>query len=526
KRSINLFSTFFLDSFSKLIVARSTNKSSNLLEIDLFNRQKKPKTYDINFLKHYSKSDSTLTIEDSDNYQIIEIDVRTFDEENYFTNETSNSICDAYLYLNYESKCFKTIYLDLNEEKNGLDYKILNQIEFDKQRIDSISGSNLIRGECALLTNHGNVLLANELTSNEYNMNKIAQNIEPKFYSNSGFKKVSFGSQPRLFVYTDYSQIMNIDSRIKSSLNLISKEIFTSLSSYLEPNELISQMNIVKNDYNNYLVCCSKTLMLIDERYSKHPLLSWKHFMKTTPRLISNTNLNSNRNLIICSDTNELYMYQYCKKENQAPKGCEFDKKLNRPIDIMKKLPDCYDKRLDRYLKNRLNSPILSIDLLRYNDSCAVFQFLENQDLYYQGFKLFDSQKEKKISNEYELGIYQNWTDSFQKIAIPEKTHLVKNISMNDSDLDEYVQKFSELIENDTFINFCTINEKFCQTCTVNSINDSSQECSKCPRINKERSMPKANLEKNLKWLDEINIQKFDESSNNFTKKLLNIWHN
>lgn len=356
-----------------MVMARATNKGKNLLEIDLYEEKKTKCSNSINFLNNYSKK-NTLFIEDFENYDIMQIDVRTFDEENYFSNKSSNSVIDAHLYLNYENKAFKTFYLKLNEE-NNLEYKILNQLDFEKQSIINISGSSLIRGECAILTNQGNVYLSNELTSNEYNLNKIAQYICPKFLSEQNFRKIEIGSQPRQFIYSDYSQILSIDSRIKTKLNLISKEIFNPIGNYVDQNELICQTNVVSNDYNKHLICCSKTLLLIDERFTKQPLLSWKHFLKYPSQFLFNVDLETERNIAICSDSNDIYMYQYSSKIDGVPKAFEFDRKIDKPLDIMHNL-NSFDKRLHRFIENRLSKSLISLDLLPYKNSFAIFEVI------------------------------------------------------------------------------------------------------------------------------------------------------
>lgn len=368
---MQLVSSFFLNSYSNMVIARATNKDKNLIEIDLYQQNEPICSNDANFVKNFRKK-NTIEIEDCENYDLIQIDARTFDEDNYFKNKSVNSAIDAHLFLNYENKAFKTIYLSLNEE-NNLQYKILNQLDFERQSIVNISGSSLIRAECAILTDQGNVYLSNEFTSNEYNLTKIAQNIGPKFKSVENFKKIEFGSQPRQFIYSDYSQVLSIDSRLRSKLNFISREILDPAGKFLEQNELVCQTNVVCNDYNKHLICCSKTLLLIDERFAKKPLLSWKHFLKSSTQYLLNVSLESSRNIVICSDSNSVYLYQFSNKLDGVPKAFEFDRKIDIPLDIIGKLEN-YDKRYGRIIENRLNKPLISLDLMQYKNSFVIFE--------------------------------------------------------------------------------------------------------------------------------------------------------
>ncbi|RMZ92981.1 TATA box-binding -associated factor RNA polymerase I subunit C isoform X2, partial [Brachionus plicatilis] len=405
--SMKLISSCFLNSYSNMVIARATNKDINALEIDLY-QQNEPKCLEgVNFLRNFCQK-STIKIEDFENYDLVQIDVRTYDEENYFYNQSNNLVRDAHFFLNYENKAYKAICLNLNED-NNLEYKILNQLDFERQSIVNVSGSNLIRGECAILTNQGNIYLSNEFTSNEYNLSKIAQNMCPKFVSAQDFRKVEIGSQPRQFIYSDSSQMLSIDARIRSKLNLISKDIFGTERKYLDQDELICQTNMVCNDYNKHLICCSKTLLLIDERFTKQPLLSWKHFLKSPSQFLSNVSLESARNVVICSDANDTYMYQYSSKLDCVPKAFGFDRKLEKPLD-MKATLDNYDKRLSHFIENRLNKPLISLDLLSYKNSFAIFELLENQDMFYQCFKLCDSNCKSLLLDDSEKEIYHNWT--------------------------------------------------------------------------------------------------------------------
>lgn len=348
------------------------------LEINLFEREKVPRGDQIDFIKYYKPvKESTQEIYDKNNSQIYQIDVRTYDEESYF-NSSRMSKCskDAFLNVNYENKYLKCFHLEMENTKK-FKTNFLHEINFDTQKIESISGSNLIRGECAVLTNDGNVYLTNELSSNLNDLTKIARNLQAKFKSDLDFKSIKIGSQPRSFIYSDHSQITFIDSRIKTSLNLISKEILNPINKYLEPNEIICRTDIVENDYNYHLACCSKTLILLDERFPNRPLLSWKHFLDLPAQYLCNTFVSPDRNVIICSDLDDIFMYQFSTNTNNIPISFEFDRKLDRPVEIIHQLPESYDKRLDRYLQNRLGKSILSLSLLRFYDSFALFQVLK-----------------------------------------------------------------------------------------------------------------------------------------------------
>lgn len=355
------------------IRANTTKNDLYCIEIDILKREKRYDSTQIDFVKYYKREKEHLPqqILTEKNLQINEIDTKIYDEEGYFnSHRMAKGLTEAFLHVNYESKCFKSFHLDTKTRTTNQ----LNEINFTNELISSISGSNLIRGECSILTNNGNIYLSNELSSNEDNLQNITKNLQPIFKSDFDWKSIKIGAQPRQFVYSDHSQITAIDSRIKTSVNHLGKEIFKPVNKYLDPNELICRTDIIENDYNYHLACCSKSLVLIDERFPNRPLLTWKHFLKSPAQFLKNNFLTSNRNLVLCSDSNDIYLYQFSTKVNNVPVAIDFDRKLDRPLDIIDHIQDSYDKRLTRYLNNRLGSPILSLGLLRNYDSFALFQ--------------------------------------------------------------------------------------------------------------------------------------------------------
>ena len=255
----------------------------------------------------------------------------------------------------------------------------------------------MIRSECAMvLRNSGDIYLLNEDTVEARSFidqgkrsMKMASNLHALFASESEWKNVSFGSQPRQFIYSDYSQVLSIDARIKTLGNNINKEIFKVPNDWLGSGEIIHRTQIVDNDFNCHLIACTKSLLLIDERFSKRPLLHWPHYLRSPPVLLNNlfvpsenpNSSNDSTNFVFLSDTEQIFGHQFSLKLHEAPVSHNFTRKFDSPNDLISCLPENYDKRLNNHLNYRLKKPIIGLNSLRYKNSFALFQVKKKQNL-------------------------------------------------------------------------------------------------------------------------------------------------
>lgn len=323
------------------------------------------------------------------NLIINQIQCETFDDEaNYFNSKkVAQNVKQAFISLNLSNSKVQTFQLQLNDEycEEYFDTKLLYEVKTNSDYISSISSSHLIQGECAvLLEKSGDIhLLSDEQRLSKYfedeSSLKIANGLQPIFYSKSKWKNVNFGAQPRQFIYSDHSQVLSIDSRIKSIGNNSNREIFKLSDKYVEIDELINRTQIAENDYYYHLICCSKTFLIIDERYTKSPMLSMRHNLKSSALYLDNLFLPSAdhsqdyTHLAILSDSAENHAYQFSVK-NGMFLSHNFPRKLESPNDMISYLPNSYDKRLANHLKYRLSEPVIGFSSLRYSNSFALFQ--------------------------------------------------------------------------------------------------------------------------------------------------------
>jgi hypothetical protein len=231
--------------------------------------------------------------------------------------------------------------MNLKNNDMMFETKLLYEISSSRDLVSCVAASHLIQGECAILLNKtGDVYLLNEETVNTINIDdqnakslRIASGIEPTYGSfdeNKNWKSIRFGAQPRQFIYSDFTQLISIDSRIKTTNKSNFRELFSfnKINNSWNNSEIIHRTQIADNDYFCHLICGSKTLTLVDERFTKHPLLQWKHHLNSPavflknfylPSLTNNLSENSMSrsnysHFVVYSDANEVFLQQFSTK--------------------------------------------------------------------------------------------------------------------------------------------------------------------------------------------------------------------
>jgi len=371
-------STVFTEYEKELLMIRPNKKNSSYLDVNLYNLQR----YEDGCIDSFSlKEHETFALTKDANqpesmfpdspHPIVQIESRTFDEEVYFDySKTPKQLNELIVSLNYDNRKVQTCLLKLNK-KSAPKIEPLYELDFDSELVHAIDASNMIQAECAILE-YEQIYLASE-KSTKNSLQRVADNLRPMFNTKyDQWKNVKFGAQPRSLIYSDNTQIFSIDTRIKMTQN--KKDLFNVKSSYLKsPHEKIQGNQVLLSDFNAHLVCLSKCLVLLDERYATRPLLMWSHNLKSPSILMNNFHL-SNRDYLILTDTNKIYSYEFSLKEKITPVSYNFPLKLDSPKDVLNYLPDSTDKRLTRALKFKLNQPIKSLSTLKSRDSFTLFQ--------------------------------------------------------------------------------------------------------------------------------------------------------
>jgi hypothetical protein len=289
-----------------------------------------------------------------------ELDTQSFDKESG----------EIFLNFNMSNNTVKTSRFEFNSS-GGHKYREVSLHRFE-EKICSISGSSLIRGECAALTDSSVFLTSSILTSKV----KIVDGIQPLFRvsPNTNWKsiKCSF-AQPREYFYSDNTQVLVIDSRYKPILT----PLFASSLS-LKNNEMIHRTERFENNYNYHVICCEETLAIVDDRYPKRCVLSLKHALKNPCLFLKNIQLDSSEEtFIVTSDSREILVNQVSIKTGRQKLVSDNHRvKAHTPNEIRYSLPpDSYDRTLDRCLNARLNeSRIVGLSAVNCENSFYLFQ--------------------------------------------------------------------------------------------------------------------------------------------------------
>lgn len=373
-----MLNTFFDRNRNKLILIHPNANDPSQLEVNVNNLKMTRKRDEscFNSFKNSITSSLTYKIEkcfvkkiDKMKFgqsEIYEIDSCKFDE--------GDNDYETYLSINYRVKFLKTYSLEFKEKQ--LKTKLLYNLDFSNEHssIKSHSLSRLIRGETAILLND-EVYLRNESNSASI---KIATELRPKWDSIiNSWQSIKFGLlHPRQFLYTDQTQFISIDSRIRNKS--LKRDLFTAnlQTNYLNPNELILKTEPVENSSHLNLILCSDTLVLSDERNLSIPLLSWKHFLKNNgPIYLNNWYLpiDGGLNCVSCANSsNECYLYHFGTAANCPPVSFNYTLKLDDFSDYMRSLSDfnC-NMQINRILKRRLlQDSVISLSPLKYQDNC------------------------------------------------------------------------------------------------------------------------------------------------------------
>jgi hypothetical protein len=195
--------------------------------------------------------------------------------------------------------------------------------------------------------------------------------MQSNFESKSTWSNVRFGSHPRSIVHGDYSRLVQLDTRLNNASNIVELYDVRKLS-----NELIEYNLALKPYYTTHLLCCTKTMLLIDERFTKVPLLSWKHDL-TSESLLNIKQIHVNQfdaDLIVCCDLKNILVYNLAMSFNNSPVLFNTALKIDTFRDIESYLPVDYDKTLKYHLDYRLNKPILGFSAITDCSNFAIFQ--------------------------------------------------------------------------------------------------------------------------------------------------------
>ena len=408
--NISYLNSFFInDSHFVHLYPNSNNLGNLLIEFNNYKRIKDfetrliynndlTKVYEIplskseNERKYKIKQISTQIIEDSEN-------------ETFFSN-----IC-------VNGKKIKTVLSTLsylNSNDTELTSSVIDKKDFNNENIHSMASSQHTSGECAFVFGNKNEIVLRLMHDDStFEYTSVAKDIYPNFESTSNWKNVAFGNHPRNIIYTDYSKLCSIDTRLKQSSII---ELFCLNSEnnkrILNIDELIERNTLLNSNFNAHIMCCTNTLLIIDERFTSRPLITWKHHLNLRPTHLNAFSMNdSNNSFILCSDTKDIYAYQFNLNENSLPISNSFPLKLDTlDCDFETYLPKSYDKRLTRHLKRRFNQPVLSMSVVNDDEKFALFQLSPNTDLYYQIFETnnntmdFDKTYEIEIqSSNYDI---------------------------------------------------------------------------------------------------------------------------
>ena len=366
-----------------LVIIYPNRKDFSKLEINLIHSENE---FDlINFGSHISKAIlqqneykkeiidlSSDSVKTNNQFQANYLDLTKF--SGLGDTITSENIDEIFLNVGYGGNKVKTFQI---EKRNELTVKALYDIEIYDERILGLVGSEFIKGECGVVTDENIYLISEYLDGKTFT--KVASQIVPSFESHIKWKNVSFGNSPRQFIFADHSQVVSIDARIKTTRTSSTKEIFKLPNKYLDKNEMVLRCQKLENDFNCYLVCCSESFCVVDERYPNHLLLKWNHHLESSIHLLENVSFDRDSyqsNFCLFSDSKQMFASQFSVKLNNMPIGQNYQIKLDSPRDFYDDLVQSsfHDKSLNRYLNVKSELPIVSLSHVKLENSLALFQ--------------------------------------------------------------------------------------------------------------------------------------------------------
>ena len=151
--------------------------------------------------------------------------------------------------------------------------------------------------------------------------------MEPLFNTNSNWNSVKFGSNPRQLIYSDSTQMLSFDSRVPN-VNGSSTSVFSLPNNYLsDANEFIYRTN---THSNQHFICCSKSILIVDERCPNRPLLLWKNPHRHRVLALDVANLLNDTQAVISCDKNEVFSHQFSLK-TKMPVSFNYPEKLYAP---------------------------------------------------------------------------------------------------------------------------------------------------------------------------------------------------
>ena len=339
----------------------------------------------------FTQTMPTENLKKTYNRSIKQIECNTFDELGLYFNSpvVAEEVREAFLAVNIGDTKMQSLMLDLDEQQlvqeDRCNIKLLYELNTSADTIACVAGSHLIRGESAILLNEcGDIYMANEdsasstcLEENAHLL-KVANGIQPKFASFSNWKSVRFGAQPRQLIYADHSQVVSLDSRIKSLNNNLNRALYTLDMNDIQRGELIHRTELAQFDCFTHLVCGSTKMRIVDERFARHAVLSWTHQLTPPAIFFKSFYLPTTRShVILASDSMEVFAHQFSVKHGTYLSH-NFARKLDAAKDLIGYLPDSYDRRLSNHLEYRLSRPMLGFDVIQFQNSFAMFQVSKN----------------------------------------------------------------------------------------------------------------------------------------------------
>lgn len=207
--------------------------------------------------KHLSEETSLKAhiISDNPNRQIFGIDSCMFDDTSYLPAE-DNSM-PLYTSINYDQTLIKTYSVELTTSNRPAKPRLLYQLESSQIKRDSSSSSTvtttpvfkshalskLIEGETCVLVDDELYLMTAERGGSR-KPERLARDLAPKHAGAPPWtQSVRFSdyTQPRAFLYTDSTQYLTLDCRIRNQSDRKDLWTFDLQRSSLAPNETILQ---------------------------------------------------------------------------------------------------------------------------------------------------------------------------------------------------------------------------------------------------------------------------------------------
>lgn len=249
----------------------------------------------------------------------------------------------------------------------------------------SLSLSPYIPGECAVITADGTCSLH---TASQ--QKQVIDNLQPRFQVTDHWQHVHWGSHPRQLTYCDQTVVQMLDLRVPC---FEGTDIFSLPSNkHLHNRERIRTCGHNPELAFYHTIATDYSLMLLDERFRKYPVLKWDHLLSCPPQYLSMVNAGNEartRDYIVYVGSQypaEVHGFEFSLTANRPPVAVSLPYRAAKIVD-MSSWPQFTDVCTNpSMLRDRLNVSLAGLAVAKWKNGHMVLQLDSHGEIFHQGF--------------------------------------------------------------------------------------------------------------------------------------------